>query len=210
MKVVIAEKPSVARDIAAFLRAESRQDGYFAGGGYQVTWAFGHLAELKMPEDYRPEWKHWSLDDLPIIPAKFAVKLTSDRRAGLQFAVIKRLLSSSFALLGGCSRAGSSGLSRMRTGLLLDENGVRVPMGVFGLQAKHLTRNGRHEEAYHILRFPPTTFRCLRARVHRSLDRRHLESHRSGTIFFPDQRSPPPAPTSSSGDWNESLGNWLA
>ena len=57
MKVVLAEKPSVARDIASFLRAGARRDGYFEGGGYQVTWAFGHLAELKKPEDYRPEWK---------------------------------------------------------------------------------------------------------------------------------------------------------
>ena len=61
MKVVLAEKPSVARDIASFLRASSRRDGHFEGGGYQVTWAFGHLAELKKPEGYRPEWKTWSL-----------------------------------------------------------------------------------------------------------------------------------------------------
>jgi len=99
MKVVIAEKPSVARDIASFLRASSRHDGYFEGGGYRVTWAFGHLAELKMPEDYRPEWKAWSLPDLPIIPSTFEVKLTGDRRASQQFAVIKRLLHSASELI---------------------------------------------------------------------------------------------------------------
>lgn len=99
MKVVIAEKPSVARDIASFLRATSRHDGYFEGGGYRVTWAFGHLAELKMPEDYHPEWKAWSLVDLPIIPPTFEVKLTGDRRASQQFAVIKRLFHSASELI---------------------------------------------------------------------------------------------------------------
>jgi DNA topoisomerase-3 len=99
MKVVIAEKPSVARDIASFLRAGSRHDGYFEGGGYQVTWAFGHLAELKKPEDYHPEWKAWALADLPIIPTKFEVKLTDDRRASQQFAVIKRLFHAASELI---------------------------------------------------------------------------------------------------------------
>jgi DNA topoisomerase-3 len=99
MKVVIAEKPSVARDIASFLRAGSRHDGYFEGGGYQVTWAFGHLAELKKPEDYRPEWKSWSVADLPIIPAKFGVKLAGDGRARQQFAVIQRLFHAASELI---------------------------------------------------------------------------------------------------------------
>src|SRR4051812_38204529 len=99
MKVVIAEKPSVARDIASFLRAGSRHDGYFEGGGYQVTWAFGHLAELKMPEDYHAEWKTWSLADLPTIPTKFEVKLTDDRQGSKQFTVIKRLFLAASELI---------------------------------------------------------------------------------------------------------------
>ncbi len=99
MKVVIAEKPSVAREIAEVLRASARQDGYLEGNGYQVTWAFGHLAELKMPEDYRSAWKTWALSDLPIIPAEFGVKLTDDPRARQQFAVIQRLIRSASELI---------------------------------------------------------------------------------------------------------------
>ena len=99
MKVVLAEKPSVARDIAAFLRAGSRREGYFEGGGYQVTWAFGHLAELKKPEGYRPEWKTWSLADLPMIPDKFEVAMAGDQRARQQFAVIRRLLRAASELI---------------------------------------------------------------------------------------------------------------
>jgi DNA topoisomerase-3 len=99
MKVVLAEKPSVARDIASFLRAGARRDGYFEGGDYQVTWAFGHLAELKKPEEYRPEWKTWSLADLPMIPEKFEVTLTGDRGARQQFAVIKRLFRAASELI---------------------------------------------------------------------------------------------------------------
>ena len=74
MKVVLAEKPSVARDIAAFVGARSRKDGYFEGKGFQVTWAFGHLVTLKDPDEYDPEMKRWSLETLPFIPDDFLLK----------------------------------------------------------------------------------------------------------------------------------------
>ena len=91
MRVVLAEKPSVARELAAFLRASTRADGYFEGQGYQVTWAFGHLVTLKEPEDYDPALKRWSLETLPIVPERFGLKLVEDKGARQQFAVIKRL-----------------------------------------------------------------------------------------------------------------------
>ena len=91
MKVVLAEKPSVARELASFLKARSRHDGYFEGSGYQVTWALGHLVGLKEPADYDPALKKWSLDTLPFVPETFELKLRGDKRARQQFAVVKRL-----------------------------------------------------------------------------------------------------------------------
>lgn len=91
MKAILAEKSSVAREIAAFVGARSRNDGYLEGGGYQVTWAFGHLVELKLPEDYDPALKRWSLDVLPFIPGRFELKLVQDKPSRQQFSVIKRL-----------------------------------------------------------------------------------------------------------------------
>lgn len=99
MKVVLAEKPSVARDLASFLRASSRRDGYFEGSGYQVTWALGHLAELKEPADYDPALKKWSLETLPFVPETFELKLRGDKRARQQFAVVKRLFKAADELI---------------------------------------------------------------------------------------------------------------
>src|SRR3954464_14230194 len=92
MRVVLAEKPSVARELASFLGASERRDGYLEGAGYQVTWALGHLATLKEPEDYDPALKRWTLDTLPFVPDRFGLKLLGDKGAGQQFAVVKRLL----------------------------------------------------------------------------------------------------------------------
>ena len=94
MKVILAEKPSVAREIAAFVGARTRHDAYLEGGGYQVTWAYGHLVELKEPEDYDPALKRWSLETLPFIPERFELKLVKDKRSRQQFNVIKRLFRS--------------------------------------------------------------------------------------------------------------------
>ena len=92
MKVILTEKPSVARDIAKCLNINSKRDGYFEGNGYQITWAFGHLVELKEPDEYHPEWKRWSLAALPIIPEQFGLKARGDESAQKQLAIIKRLL----------------------------------------------------------------------------------------------------------------------
>ena len=94
MDVILTEKPSVAREIAAFVGARTRHDGYLEGGGYQVTWAYGHLVELKEPHDYDPALKRWSLESLPFIPVRFELKLRKDARSRQQFNVIKRLFQS--------------------------------------------------------------------------------------------------------------------
>lgn len=91
MKVILTEKPSVARSIAQCLNINRKHDGYFEGNGYQITWAFGHLVELKEPDDYRPDWKRWTLESLPIIPEQFELKAKEDEGAKKQLGIIKRL-----------------------------------------------------------------------------------------------------------------------
>ena len=91
MKVILTEKPSVARDIAKCLNINNKRDGYFEGNGYQITWAFGHLVELKEPDEYNPAWKRWSLDALPIIPEQFGLKARGDASAQKQLNTIKQL-----------------------------------------------------------------------------------------------------------------------
>ena len=92
MTVCIAEKPSVARDIARILGATSSRDGYMEGNGYQVTWTFGHLCTLKEPGDYTPAWKSWALTQLPMVPPRFGIKPIPDRGIETQFATIERLM----------------------------------------------------------------------------------------------------------------------
>ena len=92
MIVCIAEKPSVARDIANVLGATNSKQGYIEGNGYQVTWTFGHLCELKEPDDYTPMWKRWSLGALPMIPQRFGIKLKDDQGIKAQFATIEKLM----------------------------------------------------------------------------------------------------------------------
>ena len=92
MIVCIAEKPSVARDIARIIGATQSKDGYMEGNGYQVTWTFGHLCTLKEPHDYSEQWKRWSLGSLPMIPPRFGIKLIEDGGIKKQFAVIERLM----------------------------------------------------------------------------------------------------------------------
>ena len=99
MRVVLAEKPSVARELAAFLGASSKREGYFEGKGYQVTWALGHLATLKQPQDYDPALKKWSLDSLPIVPDRFGLKVLDERGSRQQFAVVQRLFRAADSLI---------------------------------------------------------------------------------------------------------------
>ncbi len=99
MRVVLAEKPSVARELASFLGASKRCEGYFEGKGYQVTWALGHLATLKEPQDYDPSLKKWSLDSLPIVPDRFGLKVIAEGGARKQFGVIQRLFRGADSLI---------------------------------------------------------------------------------------------------------------
>ena len=99
MRVVLAEKPSVARELASFLGASKKCEGYFEGKGYQVTWALGHLATLKEPQDYDPSLKKWSLDSLPIVPDKFGLKVITEGGARKQFGVIQRLFRNAESLI---------------------------------------------------------------------------------------------------------------
>lgn len=91
MKVILTEKPSVARDIAKCLNINNKRDGYFEGNGYRITWAFGHLVELKEPDEYNPAWKRWTLESLPIIPQQFGLKARGDAQAQKQLNTIKHL-----------------------------------------------------------------------------------------------------------------------
>ena len=108
MIVCIAEKPSVARDIARILGANSSHDGYMEGNGYQVTWTFGHLCELKMPEDYTIVWKEWRLDFLPMIPQRFGIRVKEDQGIKKQFATIEKLMQNADSIIN-CGDAGQEG-----------------------------------------------------------------------------------------------------
>ena len=108
MKVCIAEKPSVAREIAAILGANSRRDGYFEGNGYQVTWTFGHFCTLKEPHEYSPQWKSWSLAVLPMIPPRFGIKLIENDGVKKQFGVIESLIKKADEVIN-CGDAGQEG-----------------------------------------------------------------------------------------------------
>lgn len=108
MKVCIAEKPSVAKEIAFVIGAKTRKDGYFEGNGYQVTWTFGHFCTLLPPEDYEPHWKRWDLNTLPMLPDHFKTKLMSDGGVKKQFRVIKGLFKKASVVIN-CGDAGTEG-----------------------------------------------------------------------------------------------------
>ena len=108
MKVCIAEKPSVAREIAAIIGAKNRMDGYFEGNGYQVTWTFGHLCTLKEPHDYTVKWKSWDLRMLPMLPEKFGIKLIGDKGVKKQFETIEKLVHKADLVIN-CGDAGQEG-----------------------------------------------------------------------------------------------------
>lgn len=108
MIVCIAEKPSVAKDIARILGATASHNGYMEGNGFQVTWTFGHLCTLKEPNDYTEHWKHWSLSALPMIPPRFGIKLIDDDGIKRQFSVIERLMQAADCIVN-CGDAGQEG-----------------------------------------------------------------------------------------------------
>ena len=108
MIVCIAEKPSVARDIARIIGANTQHQGYMEGNGYQVTWTFGHLCTLKEPHDYTPMWKTWSLSALPMIPQRFGIKLIEQDSIKKQFAIIEKLMQAADGIVN-CGDAGQEG-----------------------------------------------------------------------------------------------------
>ena len=108
MKVCIAEKPSVAREIAQVIGAKSRKDGYFEGNGYAVTWTFGHFCTLKEPNEYQAHWKKWDFNSLPMLPAKFETKLMNNQGVKKQFKVIKKLFKTADTVIN-CGDAGQEG-----------------------------------------------------------------------------------------------------
>ncbi len=108
MKVCIAEKPSVAREIALILGAKSRHDGYYEGNGYQVSWTFGHLCTLKEPHEYNLNWKYWHINDLPIIPSRFGIRVISDSGVEKQFKILEKLIANATEVIN-CGDAGQEG-----------------------------------------------------------------------------------------------------
>lgn len=108
MKVCIAEKPSVAREIASVLGANAKHDGYYEGNGYAVTYTFGHLCTLKEPNDYKPHWKSWDLNNLPMLPEKFETKVVQNSGIEKQFKIIKSLFDKA-ELVINCGDAGQEG-----------------------------------------------------------------------------------------------------
>ncbi len=125
MTVCIAEKPSVAGDIAKVLGANSRKDGYYEGNGYQVTWTFGHLCCLKNPEEYNGDWKKWSLTSLPMIPERFGINLIPESGIKKQFGVIKKIFAKADTIVN-CGDAGQEGELIQRWVMQLAE--VRCPV----------------------------------------------------------------------------------
>ncbi|SDR75138.1 type IA DNA topoisomerase [Winogradskyella sediminis] len=108
MKVCIAEKPSVAREIASVLGATTKRDGYFEGNGYAVTYTFGHLCTLYEPADYKPYWKSWDLNNLPMLPEKFEVKVANNDGIKKQFKIVKSLFDKADVVIN-CGDAGQEG-----------------------------------------------------------------------------------------------------
>ena len=125
MIVCIAEKPSVGKDIAKVLGATQDHRNYWEGNGYQVTWTFGHLCELKEPHEYTPLWKAWSLSSLPMIPPRFGIKLKNDKGIEEQFRVIERLMQAADMIIN-CGDAGQEGELIQRW--VMQKAGARCPV----------------------------------------------------------------------------------
>ena len=137
MVVCIAEKPSVAREIANVLGVKGQKDGYLEGNGYQVTWTFGHLCELKEPHEYTPMWKSWSLSALPMIPPRFGIKLKQDKGIEKQFHIIEGLMQKADEIIN-CGDAGQEGELIQRW--VMQKAGAKCPV-------KRLWVNSLTEEA---------------------------------------------------------------
>lgn len=140
MKVCIAEKPSVAREIAEVLGATQRMNGYIEGNGYQVTWTFGHLCTLKEPHEYAENWKRWSLGSLPMIPPRFGIKLIENPTYEQQFKVIESLMQNAEMVIN-CGDAGQEGELIQRW--VMQKAGCKCP--VYRLWISSLTEEAIRE-----------------------------------------------------------------
>ncbi len=145
MKVCIAEKPSVAREIAGVLGATKKMNGYIEGNGYQVTWTFGHLCTLKEPHDYTSEWKRWSLGSLPMIPPRFGIKLISNSTYEQQFKTIESLIRNADTVIN-CGDAGQEGELIQRW--VMQKAGCACP--VYRLWISSLTEEAIREGFQHL------------------------------------------------------------
>ena len=145
MKVCIAEKPSVAREIAEVLGATKKMNGYIEGNGYQVTWTFGHLCTLKEPNDYSENWKRWSLASLPMIPPRFGIKLISNPTYEQQFKTIEELMQNAEMVIN-CGDAGQEGELIQRW--VIQKAGCKCP--VYRLWISSLTEEAIREGFQHL------------------------------------------------------------
>ena len=145
MKVCIAEKPSVAREIAEVLGATKKMNGYIEGNGYQVTWTFGHLCTLKEPNDYSENWKRWSLASLPMIPPRFGIKLISNPTYEQQFKTIEELMQNAEMVIN-CGDAGQEGELIQRW--VMQKAGCKCP--VYRLWISSLTEEAIREGFQHL------------------------------------------------------------
>lgn len=145
MKVCIAEKPSVAREIAEVLGATKKMNGYIEGNGYQVTWTFGHLCTLKEPNDYSENWKRWSLASLPMIPPRFGIKLISNPTYEQQFKTIEELMQNAEIVIN-CGDAGQEGELIQRW--VMQKAGCKCP--VYRLWISSLTEEAIREGFQHL------------------------------------------------------------
>ena len=125
MIVCIAEKPSVGRDIARVLGANTQHDGFMEGNGYQVTWTFGHLCALLDPHEYSEQWKGWNLSSLPMVPARFGIKVSEDKGVQKQFNTIKNLIAKADEVIN-CGDAGQEGELIQRW--VYQKAGCKVPV----------------------------------------------------------------------------------
>ena len=145
MKVCIAEKPSVGREIAEVLGATKKMNGYIEGNGYQVTWTFGHLCTLKEPNDYSENWKRWSLASLPMIPPRFGIKLISNPTYEQQFKTIEELMQNAEMVIN-CGDAGQEGELIQRW--VMQKAGCKCP--VYRLWISSLTEEAIREGFQHL------------------------------------------------------------
>ena len=149
MKLCIAEKPSVGREIARVLGATASKNGYMEGNGYWVSWTFGHLCTLYEPEDYGMEWKQWRMEVLPMIPQRFRLKLIPEKGSMAQFEILKDLISKCEEVIN-CGDAGQEGEVIQRW--VMQKAGCKVPV-------KRLWISSLTEEAIKVRCYPPSAGR---------------------------------------------------